>query len=307
MSDAGFTQRLQALQSRLGTLPDKPEETADSTLRVLWHLACGQALSSAAADEAPGLPVLDAPAEARLDQLMARRLAGEPLAHLSGRQRFMGLEMLAGKEALIPRQETEVLAHAALARARRMLSTHQASTLRVVDICTGSGNLALALAHHEPRTQVFAADLSPEAVSLAARNAAHLGMASRVEWRCGDLLAPFEEPAFLGSVDLLTCNPPYISSQKVDALAREIGGHEPRLAFDGGALGVSVLNRLIRQAPRFLRPGGWLVVEVGAGQAGAVARRLQASTGRFDVVEQVTDAQGAPRVVAARAAETSLS
>ncbi|MEO8806998.1 MAG: peptide chain release factor N(5)-glutamine methyltransferase, partial [Burkholderiaceae bacterium] len=268
-SDA-FVQRCAALQARLQTLPDKPEETATSTLRVLWHLAAGRALSVEAADTAP-LTALDAAAEARLTELTAQRLSGTPLAHLSGRQRFMGLELLASEDALIPRRETELLGHAALGLLQGMAP--HASALRVVDVCTGSGNLALSLAHHAPQAQVFGADLSAEAVSLARRNAEHLSLQSHVEFRVGDLLEPFDEPAFHGQVDLLVCNPPYISSQKVEAMAAEISGFEPRLAFDGGPLGVRILQRLIREAPAYLRKGGWLAFEVGAGQGPAVLKR----------------------------------
>lgn len=291
----GFLSRCRALQERLQTLPDKPEETAVSTLKVLWHLAAGRPLSIEAADEVP-LPALDAATFAQLDDLTAQRLSGIPLAHLSGRQRFMGLEMLAGKDALIPRRETELLGRAALGLLGTM--ARDAATLRVVDVCTGSGNLALALAHHQPRAQVFAADLSDDAVSLARKNAVHLSLHTRVEFRAGDFLEPFNQPEFHGQVDLLLCNPPYISSQKVDAMAGEISGFEPRLAFDGGPLGVRILQRLIREAPAYIRPGGWLAFEVGLGQGPAVLKRLQAG-GAFREQRSVTDAQGEIRVLLA--------
>jgi release factor glutamine methyltransferase len=292
MSDT-FDHRCALLAERLQTLPDKPEETAESTLRVLWHLAGGEALSVEAAQERP-LPVLGAPAHARLDGLIDQRLAGTPLAHLSGRQRFMGLDMLAGPDALIPRRETELLGETAL-RLLRALDGRPT----VIDVCTGSGNLALGLAHHAPQARVHAADLSPEAVALARRNAAHLSLAERVDFRCGDLIDPFDQPAFHAGVDLLVCNPPYISSQKVDHLAGEIGGHEPRLAFDGGPLGVRILQRLMREAPAYLKPGGWLAFEVGLGQGPAVLKRLLAG-GAFSEAHGMGDAHGELRVLTAR-------
>ncbi|HJW11293.1 MAG TPA: peptide chain release factor N(5)-glutamine methyltransferase [Albitalea sp.] len=298
MSDA-FEERCAALAKRLQTLPDKPEETAAATLRALWHLAAGNALSVEAAQER-ALPTLAADGERRLEELIAQRVSGIPLAHLTGRQRFMGLELLAGKEALIPRRETELLGRAALAVLQRLAATRERVT--VVDVCTGSGNLALALAQHEPKAQVFASDLSEEAVALARRNAEHVGLSSRVELRAGDLLAPFDEPRFHGAVDLLVCNPPYISSQKVPAMASEISEHEPRLAFDGGPLGVRILQRLLREAPRFLASGGWLAFEVGHGQGPAVLKRLQAQ-GDFAATQTVADAQGEIRaILASRAA-----
>ena len=197
-----FQRRCAALAERLQTLPDKPEETAAATLCALWHLAAGQALSVEAAQER-ALPTLAADSEQRLDDLIAQRVSGIPLAHLTGRQRFMGLELLAGKGALIPRRETELLGRAALAVLHGLAATRERVT--VVDVCTGSGNLALALAQHEPKAQVFASDLSEEAVALARRNAQHLGLSDRVELRAGDLLAPFDEPRFHGAVDLLVC------------------------------------------------------------------------------------------------------
>ena len=297
--DGDFQARCAALAQRLQTLPDKPQETVPATLRTLWHLAAGQALSVEAATHA-GLPVLDAAGARRLDALIERRLAGMPLAHLSGRQRFMGLEMLAGQEALIPRVETELLGEAALALLRGLgPGANGANGVKVVDVCTGSGNLALALAHHAPGVAVFAADLSADAVALARRNAHHLGLQARVEFRVGDLLEPFNEPAFHAAVDLLVCNPPYISSRRVDTLAVEIGAFEPRLAFDGGPLGINILNRVIREAPRYLRPGGWLAIEVGLGQAAAIVRRMQ-GTGSYRAVRAIDNRLGEPRAVLAQ-------
>ncbi|HZE90352.1 MAG TPA: peptide chain release factor N(5)-glutamine methyltransferase [Rhizobacter sp.] len=287
--------RCAELAAHLQLLPDKPQETVQATLHVLWHLAAGLALSVEAAAETP-LPELDAVALARLDGWIAQRVSGIPLAHLSGRQRFMGLEMLAGKEALIPRHETELLGYAALDLLRGLAAAK--GSLRVVDVCTGSGNLALALAHHEPKARVWASDLSEEAVELAARNGEHLGLSGRVQWRAGDLLEPFDQPEFHGAVDLLVCNPPYISSGKVDTMASEISGFEPRLAFDGGPLGVRILQKLIREAPRYLAPDGWLAFEVGLGQGPAVLKRLQASGG-FAQQRTVSDAQGEMRVILA--------
>ena len=290
-----FASRCAALGFRLQTLPDKPEETVDATLRTLWHLAAGNPLSVEAAARA-ALPPLDDAGESRLNALIDQRLSGIPLAHLSGRQHFMGLEMLAGKEALIPRAETELLGGAALEVLRGLAANTDSVT--VIDVCTGSGNLALALAQHEPKARVFAADLSSEAVDLARRNAVHLGLQSRVEFRVGDLLEPFNQSEFHGRVDLLVCNPPYISSKKVDTMSGEISGHEPRLAFDGGPLGVRILQRLIREAPSYLKTGAWLAFEVGHGQGPSVLKRLQMG-GAFVQQRSVCDAHGKIRALLA--------
>ena len=294
-----FVSQCAALADRLQMLPDKPDETVDATLRTLWHLAAGQALSVAAALRTPLLPLSRA-CEARLATLIEQRLSGVPLAHLSGRQHFMGLEMLAGKEALIPRVETELLGGAALDVLRGLTSRLSgAGEITVVDVCTGSGNLALALAHREPRARVFASDLSTDAVGLARRNAIHLGLQERVELRVGDLLEPFNEARFHKQVDLLVCNPPYISSKRVDTMSAEISGFEPRLAFDGGPLGIGILNRVIREAPLYLRPGAWLAIEVGLGQALAMVKRMQ-GTGSYRLVKALDNQIGEPRAVLAQ-------
>lgn len=285
------------IASHVTFLADKPEENPDSSLRALWFTAAGSPRSARAAADDRELPALDAAAQERLESFVSRRLAGVPLSHLTMRQSFLGLEMLAGPEALIPRKETELLARTALEKLTELAASRK--PLRVIDVCTGSGNIALVLAHRDPSAEVFAADLSEDAVRLARANAAHLGLDRKVEFRAGDLLAPFDEPAHLGQVDLLTCNPPYIGSAKVGAMPAEISGHEPRLAFDGGALGISILMRLSQEAPRFLRPGGWLVFEIGLGQGPALVKRLKASPA-FKEVAGVMDSEGAIRVVAAR-------
>ncbi|MDH5830700.1 peptide chain release factor N(5)-glutamine methyltransferase [Luteimonas sp. M1R5S18] len=287
--------RLSRLRDCWCPAPDKPEETPETTLLALWWTAAGtprSAVTAAAASPA----ALDADAEARLDALLAQRIAGVPLAHLTGRQHFMGMDLLAGPGALIPRAETELLARAAIELARA--ATAQREILKVIDVCTGCGNLALAIAREVAGARVVASDLSEEAVALARRNAAALGLDGNLDIRCGDLLAPFDTPEFQGEVGLLVCNPPYISSGKVPAMAPEIAGHEPALAFDGGPLGVSILTRLVHDAPRFLRAGGWLAFEVGVGQGPAMARRLR-NERAFDKVRELHDDAGIVRVVLA--------
>lgn len=295
---AAFQQRLARLTTALDILPDKPEETPYSALRTLWLLASGTALSIHAAAQAP-LPPLSAQQLGALDALIVRRIAGEPIAYLTGRQRFMGLELLASPEALIPRAESELLGQLAVQKLRAM-AAGEATPPIVIDVCCGSGNLALALAHAVPQAQVHGADISEAAIALARNNARQLGLASRVTLHTGDLLAPFGT-AFAHKVDLLVSLPPYISTAKMVAMPREIVGHEPHLAFDGGPFGVRILMRLIRESPSLLRPGGWLGMEVGLGQGPAMAQLLEKHAA-YDSVETVCDADGAIRAVLARAA-----
>lgn len=291
-----FSRLLAEVESFWRPLPDKPEESAEGVLCALWRTACGSPVSVDRAHRS-SLPQLDGAALGRLRELIARKRGGVPLAHLTGRQSFMGLELLAGPAALIPRKETEILCRAALRRIRWMAERQGEAS--VLDVCTGSGNLALAYAYYEPRARVFASDLCHDAVALAHENARHTGLAPRVEFRVGDLLEPFESPEFLGSCDFLSCNPPYISSAKVKAMHPEISRFEPDAAFNGGVYGVSILTRLVRQAPRFLKPGGWLGLEVGRGQGPVLARQLSKNPD-LSLVERFTDEAGEVRAILAR-------
>ncbi|TMH68212.1 MAG: methyltransferase [Betaproteobacteria bacterium] len=207
-----FNDLLQEVQRFWTPLPDKPEETPERLLSALWSTACGAPVSVDRAPQA-SLPALDTDSLERLRELLERKKAGVPLAHLTERQTFLGLELLAGPDALIPRKETEILGRAALAKIGCM--ARKRGALLVIDVCTGSANLALAYAHYEPQARVLASDLSQEAVALARRNVNFTGHGARVELRLGDLLEPFEAPEFVGRCDFLSCNPPYSSAAKV--------------------------------------------------------------------------------------------
>jgi release factor glutamine methyltransferase len=284
---------LARLEEALPAVPDLPEETPKTCLRALWLLAAGRPLSAQAAAGVP-LGALGE-ASAQLVDSVERRLAGTPLAHLTGRQRFLDLEMLAGPGALIPRRETELLALAAIERLRGL---PQAAP-RVADLCTGSANLAAALARAHPQARVLATDLSPAALALAQANLRHLRLDDRVTLRHGDLFEPLDASPDWTRVDLLTCNPPYISSARRAQMPATIAAHEPAEAFDGGPLGVTLLRRLMRGAADRLAPGGWLLFEVGAGQGPSVQRSLHADL-RYARVEAISDARGEIRVLAAR-------
>ena len=261
------------------SLPDKPEETPDSTLVALLEKSAGD--------------------EEIFRDLVRRRTEGVPLSYLTGRQRFMGIEMLAGPGALIPRKETEIVCRGALSKLAG------AGACQVMDVCCGAGNLGLALATKLPEITVIGSDISEEAVALANRNAAFLGLTGRATFQLGDLFAAFELPHYGGKMALIICNPPYISSARVDQMPREIAAFEPRLAFDGGPFGVRILTRLVREAHPFLIPGGWLAFEVGLGQGAAMRKILEASPHYRDV-ESLTDATGETRALLARATTESV-
>jgi release factor glutamine methyltransferase len=284
------------LSARWPQLADKPEENPVAALRALWLASAGTNCSIQKAAQAR-LPQLDAAGREKLRALIEQRLSGVPLAHLLGWQQFMGLEMKAGPQALIPRKETEILGNAALKCLQEIVRAR--GSAKVIDVCTGSGNLALALAAHESRCQVFAADLCHDAIELAKENAKVHNLQTRVEFRVGDLFAPFAGPEFQGAMDLVVCNPPYLSSSKVRALPREIGQFEPREAFDAGAFGLAIISRLIADAPRFLKPESWLCFEVGLGQGPFFVSRLK-SAGFYRTIETAADPAGEVRALIAR-------
>jgi release factor glutamine methyltransferase len=280
--------------AKLVLLPDKPEETVETNVWALWLRAAGTPISGENAMTVP-LPDLSAEQLMVLRSLLEQRMLGIPLAHLTGLQYFMGLEFICTKDALIPRKETEILANAAIELLKNQaLSSHK--NPRVLDLCCGSGNVTIAIATHVPSCSVIGADLSPKAVDLANDNARELGCAGRVTFCVGDLFAPIDSKEYYGSFDLITCNPPYISTGKLASLPVETIGYEPKLAFDGGPLGVGVLWRLLDQAPQFIKPGGWLAFESGLAQGPGMLRRL-AKMVHYTNVRAVSDKEGNPRTV----------
>jgi release factor glutamine methyltransferase len=224
--------------------------------------------------------------QAAFHSLLARRLAREPTAYIVGQREFYGLELETTPAALIPRPETELLVEEALARA-----CHR-ERLLIVDVGTGNGAIAVALAVHLPQAVLVAIDLSREALALAVRNARRHGVESRVSFLQADLLAPLAQPA-----DLIVANLPYVRSADWEALPPEIREHEPRAALDGGPDGLREIERLLGQAPLCLRPGGSLLVELGPLQAApalALARRcFPGAAARI-----VPDAAGLDRLLA---------
>ena len=216
--------------------------------------------------------------------LILRRAAREPVAYLVGRKEFYGLEFVVDRRVLVPRPETETLVDAALEWAKQ-----RPGPLVIADIGTGSGCIAVALAVHLPQAHIYAIDLSSDALAVARQNVIRHHVDASVTLLTGDLLAPLPQP-----VDLLVSNPPYTVLDEVDPGVRT---HEPRLALDGGSDGLAVYRRLFAAAPSALRPGGALMLEIGATQARAVvdlARRAFPSA----AVYVQRDLAGRDRVVA---------
>lgn len=193
--------------------------------------------------------------------LIERRARGEPVAYLTGHREFMGLDFQVDSRVLIPRPETELLVEAALAEVNRRGEASLRS-LRVADIGTGSGVIAIALAVHEPRLPlIYATDLSADVLMLAAENARRLKVAERVRFLQGDLLEPLPEP-----VDLLLANLPYVAPDEKALLPVDVLDYEPHLALFGADNGLGHIQRLLAGAPPFLKQGAMLLLEFGYNQ-----------------------------------------
>lgn len=285
--------RLQ-FERNLYILEDKPEETIESTIKALWYKAQGKAIS---AEKATNLTLVELSDHQKtiLNQLVEKRLNGEPLAHITGHQSFMGMELLSDRRALIPRKETEILGRTTLEVCQKI--AEKKPFINVFDICCGSGNLGLAIASLQKNTIIHSSDISLEAVELTNENISFLGLNNQVTVLQSDLFSNFESSDYWGQIDLIICNPPYISTSKVSRMASEITDNEPAMAFDGGMVGLKIIQRLIQESPRFLSENGWLIFEVGLGQGPFVIQLCEKSN-YYNQIRSYTDNSENIRVIA---------
>ncbi len=193
--------------------------------------------------------------------LIARRVGREPLQYILGTQEFCGLEFEVSPAVLIPRPETELLVEYVTQR----ISAERRAT--IVDVCTGSGCIAVAIARLRPHARVIATDLSGPSLHVARRNATRHRVDERITWVEGDLLGSLAEQGLEGQVDVIVSNPPYISEADWATLQPEVKLFEPRVALVGGAQGTELHERLLQEAFHYLAPGGAVIMEIGAGQA----------------------------------------
>ncbi len=253
------------------------------------ELLLGCALALSRLEVVRGLSTPPTPEQwRRFDTLLARRSNREPLAYLRGTQEFYGLELGVSPAVLVPRPETEMLVDLALERLRER--PHPT----VIDVGSGSGCIAVAMAKNAPAARVTGIDLSRDALAVAAENARRHGVGSRVLFLQADLLAAVRD----ASLDMVLSNPPYIPSNDIPGLQPEVAEHEPRIALDGGPDGLAVVRRITAQAARVLRPGGWLAVEVGQGQAEQVGNLFVAAG--FECMDIRSDLAGIQRVIAGK-------
>ena len=237
--------------------------------------------------------VLTVPETDALRELIKRRGLREPLQHITGSTSFCGYEMTVNRNVLVPRPETELLAEAGW----QFLATRPPESVTALDLCTGSGCIAIALAAKCPSATVVATDISAEALSLARQNATANGVAERIEFSAGDgftALAAAATRAF----DLIASNPPYIPSGEIATLDPEVRDFDPRLALDGGDDGLSFYRRLAAAAAEFLRPAGKIMLEFGDGQADAIKNIFESE--KWIVEAVLADYSHRARILVAR-------
>ena len=264
-------------------------EDAAIEAEVLLRHALGLSRAQLFVQMADPLPAAD---EERYRALLRRRAAHVPTAYITGVREFYGLEFLVGPGVLIPRPETEHVVEEALRTGRELL--HERGRVTLVDVGTGSGAIALAVARHLPALRVLATDCSPAALAVADLNAKRLRLAGRVTFLPGDLLDPVHEP-----VDIIAANLPYIPSDVIPTLAPGVRDHEPRQALDGGPDGLRVIARLLAQAPTHLRAGGAIILEIGHDQAEGL-RCLAGALLPGTAIDFVPDLPGIERVAVIR-------
>jgi release factor glutamine methyltransferase len=228
-------------------------------------------------------------------EMITRRAAGEPLQYITGHQEFYGIDFLVTPDVLIPRPETELLVECVINLARDSSSQSDHNGPLVLDVGTGSGCIAVALASYLNNARVIATDISQAALAVAHRNAARQGVEARIEFLEGDLLAPLAGRNLEGAIDFLASNPPYVSTQDSHLLQRELDW-EPRKALFGGPEGIDFYRRLLADARRYVKPGGYLVCEIGYTQLDAIREMIDTSAWGDTIIKD--DLQGIPRTLA---------
>jgi release factor glutamine methyltransferase len=276
---------LASATSRL-TAANTPSPRMNAELLLMFTLECDRAYLHAHPERK-----LSADEQRRYGQALAERERGLPAQYITGHQEFWGMDFIVTPAVLIPRPETEHVIETVLERVRVPPS---AALLRIVDVGTGSGCIALALAKELPSAEIHATEISTAALEIARANAARLQLAARVQFHQTDLLEGVEAGAF----DFVVSNPPYVGESEEDQVQLQVRKYEPRNAVFGGATGLEVIERLIPQARELLKPRGWLVMEI----SGTIAERVQQLLAGWNEVDITKDLQGIPRVASARTA-----
>ncbi len=234
---------------------------------------------------------LTADEQTRYESALAERAHGVPAQYITGHQEFWGMDLIVSPAVLIPRPETEHVIEAVIAGMKPEAGSRTLEALRIVDVGTGSGAIALALAKEFPHAEIHATDISAPALEIARANASRHQLADRIHFHQTDLLAGLNPP-----FDFVVSNPPYVGESEKDQVQLEVRRFEPCNAVFAGPTGLEVIARLVPQAYTALMPGGWLVMEV-SGTIAEAAKRLLTGWGE---IRTIHDLQGIPRVVASR-------
>jgi release factor glutamine methyltransferase len=258
-------------------------ETPEADARILLKLALG--MDDAAVVAASQMPVSEQQ-QARFENLIARRIAGEPVARIAGHKEFWSRSFKLNADTLVPRPETETLVEAALA-----IFPERDTPLRVLDLGTGSGILLAAILSERPHASGVGVDHSESALGIARENLEALGLAARTQLIRGDWGAAVGD-----TFDLVVANPPYIGSKEIPSLAREVREHDPHFALDGGADGLDAYRKIIAELPHLLSRNGAAVLELGIGQEATVSE-LASAQGLFVTGPTRRDLGGVPRAL----------
>lgn len=275
------------LDARSALLPTEGEGAAKLAYELLSH-ASGKRIEEILADRAL---YATEEIEEKMQRAVARVLDGEPLAYILEQWEFHGMPLVVTRDVLIPRDDTEVVAGLAIKRAIFLEQNP-----RILDLCTGSGCIGLAVAKRVKDARVTLADVSQAALSVARRNASNLGLSKRVSCVRVDALQP--APEFLGEFDMIVSNPPYITTAEMEQLDRSVHAFEPHLALHGGDDGLDFYRAIVRNFRNSLKPGGYLCFEFGMGQENAVCRILEQN--QFEVMQVAADTGDIPRAVIAK-------
>ena len=236
--------------------------------------------------------------------LIDRRSKGEPFQYITGSQQFMGFDFIVNEHVLIPRADTENLVEGAsnVISGKMPLSNeeldkkYRRKKWDVLDLCTGSGAIGISLAKLNENVNVICTDYSHQALDVAKANAEKNGVTKKIEFREGDLFAPFKGAFKKKKFDMIISNPPYIESDVIDTLEREVREHEPIAALDGGEDGLDFYRRIVEEAPTFMKKNGVLMLEIGHNQ-GEPLRELLGEKGDFENIQVFKDLAGLDRVV----------
>jgi release factor glutamine methyltransferase len=263
---------------------DVPSPRLNAELLLMFVLGCDRAYLYAHPERQ-----LNAEEQSRYDEVIRERARGCPTQYITGHQEFWGLDLIVTPAVLIPRPETEHIIETVL---ELMKDRQPSERLRLVDVGTGSGCIALALATELPQAEIHACDISEDALEIARVNAARLRLGHRVLARRSDLLSIYAGEQF----DFVVCNPPYVGESEADKVQKQVREFEPKSAVFCGHDGLEIYKRLIPEARAVLNPGGWLVMEIGFSREAEIKSLLQ----DWEDVQTTPDLQGIPRVVAAK-------